>query len=288
MSQTLTQTPQDVRKLLTHFEASFLRVRDCGIRRFAEVSKIRRTRLLRLFTGNYNPTEIELMSITAAMQVIEAHWQATKPQREMKLTKNSLLRQMQFDPEGVRAQFNQMFGNMNAVDAELAAFDAEMGTTNMTQVQIESELAAVVVSGELDTSPTPVTDQIRASLEVMKEQVAEHEATAGASWPRGQIPEIIYVDEPGFVFSKEHPGLVTVDIPMDDFPGRGQSTVQITTDLVGLLPQPNDLNTNSMIVIDDTIAGGTVILPNGPRGMTKAHIGIDVNAFVEHPGKLED
>lgn len=61
---------QNIASMLRMFQSQFLDSYNCGIRKFATLSDIRRSRLKQLFTGNYPPSEIELQKITIAMNII--------------------------------------------------------------------------------------------------------------------------------------------------------------------------------------------------------------------------
>lgn len=63
---------QSVSELLTHFRSQYLENVGVGVRRFSDLSGIRRSRLKKLFEGKATATELEIAQISLAMEQIEA------------------------------------------------------------------------------------------------------------------------------------------------------------------------------------------------------------------------
>lgn len=72
----------DLLDLLKRIKSDYLDSRHIGIRRFAEMSAIRRTRLNRLFGGSEIPTPDELSRINDAIQQIEETYQKTQTRKK--------------------------------------------------------------------------------------------------------------------------------------------------------------------------------------------------------------
>ena len=62
---------QSVHELLTHFRSQYLENVGVGVRRFSDLSGIRRARLKKLFEGRVAATEMEIAQISIAMEHIE-------------------------------------------------------------------------------------------------------------------------------------------------------------------------------------------------------------------------
>ena len=60
-----------ITELLTKLKTNYLDSRGVGIRRFAEMCNIKRSRLRLLMLGNTIPTEAEILNITKAINSVE-------------------------------------------------------------------------------------------------------------------------------------------------------------------------------------------------------------------------
>lgn len=103
---------QSITDLLPFFKTQFLDATGTGIRRFSDLTNIRRTRLKKMFDGKVIPTDNEVLSITLAMQVILPD-QPQLPSFDMK--KLEELEAM------VKALPEEAFSNMDLPDVNLEA-----------------------------------------------------------------------------------------------------------------------------------------------------------------------
>lgn len=93
----MSESLPDMSGLLKMFKTNYLDNRDVGIRRFANMTNISRTRLLKLFDGSKKPTEEEIAKISFAMDIIETESvkkEELKQKAEFKNELNSMLREM--------------------------------------------------------------------------------------------------------------------------------------------------------------------------------------------------
>ena len=80
MTDDMTQM-EALSSLLTFIKSTFLDSRNIGIRRFAEMTNIRRTRLNQLFEGIVTPTVEEVSRINIAIGQIDAKHKRTQEKR---------------------------------------------------------------------------------------------------------------------------------------------------------------------------------------------------------------
>jgi len=67
---------RDFSEMLTRIKSEYLDVRGVGIRRFATMTTIRRSRLNQIFAGQKEATVSELVQLNTALNIIETHHQA--------------------------------------------------------------------------------------------------------------------------------------------------------------------------------------------------------------------
>jgi len=86
MSETLPNMPT----LLTMLKTAFLDNNNIGVRRFAEMTHISRSRLQKFFDGTKYPSEEELMKISVAMDIIVAQAEKAKELKEKNKMKEEM------------------------------------------------------------------------------------------------------------------------------------------------------------------------------------------------------
>lgn len=209
---------QDMAYLLRMFKSNYLDLRGVGIRRFAIMTNIRRSRLQKFFDGHKLPTTEEITRINNAMNIIESQFNTVKERQDIK----------EIEKDNLRSMIDE-FNFMNTPDVLLNDTAVTTSTNLTSTVNVVEELQKVI--DDIKSSPehammmTEREQVMRTSLEqIMQKASTELETmdTSNSLFPalentdvqdtpiqnqsggRGNIPGLIHFDDNAFV---KHPDL---------------------------------------------------------------------------------
>jgi len=86
----MSQQLPNMSTLMRNFKTQFLDNYNIGVRRFAEMTNISRTKLVKFFSGEKFPTDDEVMKISAAMDYIVAQHHKEKDLMEKRKIKEEM------------------------------------------------------------------------------------------------------------------------------------------------------------------------------------------------------